>query len=211
MEKISLLLIDDHAVVRTGYRRLLESQPDLVVIGEADSAKAALALRKKISPDVIVLDLGLPDIGGIELLQRFLRTDPEVLILVFSMHKDPIFITQAIRAGAMGYVTKSSPAEIMLEAVYKVANRQQYISPDISSELAITLLKEPINPVADLSPREFQILQMFLDGMDAQSIANSLSISNKTVHNYHYQIKLKLNVKNDIDLARIGFKYGLIS
>ncbi|GAB2189449.1 response regulator transcription factor [Sessilibacter sp. MAH1] len=210
MNKITLLLVDDHAVVRAGYRRLLENQPDLTVIGEAETAQRALDIWKSKNPDVIVLDIGLPDISGIELLQRFIRKDGNVRILIFSMHRDPIFISQAIRAGALGYVTKSSPAEIIIEAVYKVAKRQQFISPDISSDLAIALLTEPANPIRELSPREFEILQMLLNGLDAQAIADALSISSKTVHNYHYQIKIKLGVKNDIELARIGFKYGLI-
>lgn len=210
-KKITLLLVDDHAVVRAGYRRLLENQPDLTVVGEADSAQQALEVWKTTNPDVIVLDIGLPDISGIELLQRFIRKNNEVSALIFSMHRDPIFISQAIRAGALGYVTKSSPAEIIVEAVYKVAKKHQFISPDISSDLAIALLTEPTNPIRELSPREFEILQMLLNGMDAQSIADTLSISTKTVHNYHYQIKIKLGAKNDIELARIGFKYGFIS
>ncbi|MCB1916937.1 MAG: response regulator transcription factor [Rhodocyclaceae bacterium] len=209
-DKIRLLLVDDHAVVRNGYRRLLETQSDLVVVGEAASAREASERYRELAPDVIVLDIGLPDVGGVELVSRLVQRDAGVRILVFTMHRDPIFAAQALRAGAIGYVTKSSPPEVMVQAVYRVAARRQIISPDVSSDLALSLLNQSMDPVAALSPREFEILQMLLEGCEAGEIASRLSLTAKTVQNYHYQIKIKLGVRNDIELARKAMKFGLI-
>jgi DNA-binding NarL/FixJ family response regulator len=209
-QPIGLLLVDDHAVVRDGYRRLLETRSDLLVLGEAANARDALAQHRALAPDLIVLDLGLPDIGGVELINRLVQRDEHVRILVFTMHRDPIFVAQALRAGALGYVTKSSLPDVMIEAVYQVAARRQVISPDVSSELALSLLRKPVDPIQALSPREFEVLRLLLNGSDAAEIGTRLSISTKTVQNCHYQIKSKLGVRSDIELTRAAVKLGLI-
>jgi len=205
-----LLLVDDHAVVREGYRRLLESRPDLTIIGEAATAREAFEQYRLLSPDVLVLDLGLPDMGGVELIRRLVQRDADVRILVFTMHREPIFATQALRAGALGYVTKSSPPDVLVEAVYQVAARRQVISPDLAPELALALLNQPNEPLAELSPREFEILRLLLDGCSSEEIGSRLSITAKTVQNCHYQIKAKLGVRSDIELTRVALKLGLI-
>ncbi len=209
-DKIRLLLVDDHAVVRNGYRRLLETQSDLIVVGEAASGREAIERFRELAPDVMVLDIGLPDVGGVELVSRLVQRDAGARILVFTIHRDPIFVAQALRAGAIGYVTKSSPPDVMVQAVYQVAARRQIISPDVSSDLALSLLNQSIDPVVALSPREFEILQLLLEGCEAAEIAGRLSITAKTVQNYHYQIKIKLGVRNDIELTRTAMKFGLI-
>lgn len=209
-DKTRLLLVDDHAVVRDGYRRLLESRADLCIVGEAASAREALEQHRLLAPDVLLLDLGLPDMGGVELIRRLVQRDANVRILVFTMHREAVFATQALRAGAIGYVTKSSPPEVMLEAVYQVAARRQTISPDIAPELALALINQPNDPLAELSPREFEILRLLLDGCSAEEIGNRLSITGKTVQNAHYQIKSKLGVRTDIELTRVALKLGLI-
>lgn len=205
-----LLLADDHAIVREGYRRLLELRPDLRIVGEAGTARDALEQFRLLEPDVLVLDLGLPDMGGVELIRRLVQRDARVRILVFSMHREPLFATQALRAGALGYVTKSSPPAVLVEAVYKVAARRQVISPDIAPELALALVDRPREPLAELAPREFEILRLLLDGCSAEEIGERLSISSKTVQNCHYQIKSKLGVRSDIELARLAMKLKLI-
>jgi DNA-binding NarL/FixJ family response regulator len=209
-DKTRLLLVDDHAVVREGYRRLLATRADLVVVGEAASAREALELYRSLQPDVLVLDLGLPDMGGVELIRRLVQRDAGVRILAFTMHREPIFATQALRAGALGYVTKSSPPDVLIHAVTQVALRQQVISPDLAPDLALALLKKEADPLADLSPREFEILRLLLDGHSAEEIGTRLSISAKTVQNSHYQIKTKLGVRSDIELTRVALKLGLI-
>ncbi|MBS0369166.1 MAG: response regulator transcription factor [Proteobacteria bacterium] len=205
-----LLLVDDHAIVREGYRRLLEMRPDLRIVGEAGTARDALEQFRLLEPDVLVLDLGLPDMGGVELIRRLVQRDDRVRILVFTMHREPLFATQALRAGALGYVTKSSPPAVLVEAVYTVAARRQVISPDIAPELALALVDRPREPLAELAPREFEILRLLLDGCSAEEIGERLSISSKTVQNCHYQIKSKLGVRSDIELTRLALRLGLI-
>ena len=207
---IRILLVDDHAVVREGYRRLLERRPDLRIEAEAGCAEEALQQLREITPDLIILDLSLPNMGGIELTRRILQRNPTARILAFSMHRDPLFASQAIRAGALGYVTKSSSPDVLIEAVYKIARGEKVLSPDIAPEIALTLLQGENNPAHDLSPREFEILRLLLDGLGAEEIGNILKISPKTVQNGHYQIKAKLGVRTDIELARLAMKLKLI-
>lgn len=208
--KTRLLLVDDHAVVRDGYRRLLETRSDLTIVGEAATAREALEQHRLLEPDVLVLDLGLPDMGGVELIRRLVQRDAGVRILVFTMHREAVFATQAIRAGALGYVTKSSPPDVMLGAVYQVAARHQVISPDIAPGLALALLNQSGEALTELSPREFEILRLLLDGCSSEEVGRRLSITAKTVQNCHYQIKAKLGVRTDIELTRAALKLGLI-
>lgn len=207
---IRILLVDDHAVVREGYRRLLERRADLRVVAEAGSAEDALQIVREGLPDLIILDLSLPGMGGIELTRRILQRHPEAHILIFSMHRDPLFAAQALRAGALGYVTKSSSPDVLIQAVYKVARREKVLSPDIAPEMALTLLEGTTNPAEELSPREFEILRLLLDGRGNEEIGNILNLSPKTVQNVHYQIKTKLGVRTDIELARLAMKLKLI-
>jgi len=207
---IRILLVDDHAVVREGYRRLLERRADLRVEAEAASAEEALQRLREFEPDLIILDLSLPNMGGIELTRRILQRQPDACILAFSMHRDPLFAAQAIRAGALGYVTKSSSPDVLIQAVYKVARKEKVLSPDIAPEMALILLQGESNPAEELNPREFEILRLLLGGLGVEEIGNILSISPKTVQNVHYQIKAKLGVRTDIELARLAMKLKLI-
>lgn len=206
---IRLLLVDDHAVVREGYRRLLERRPDLRIEAEASSASEALTAFRAVEPDVVVLDLGLPDMGGVELVRRLVQRDARARILVFSMHRDPLFASQALRAGALGYVTKSCAPDVLIDAVYQVAARRRVLSPDIAPELALALLNESDNPLDALSPREFEVLRLLLDGRTPDEIGQMLHISPKTAQNTHYQIKAKLGTRTDIDLVRLALKWGM--
>ncbi len=207
---IRLLLVDDHAVVREGYRRLLERRGDLRIEAEAATAAEALQCCRDLAPDVVVADLSLPDMGGIELISRLIQRDPQARILAFTMHRDPLFAGQALRAGALGFVTKSSPPDVLVQAVYKVAARQRVLSPDIAPDMALQLLDGKDHPVQELTPREFEILRLLLAGKGPDEIGAALHISPKTVQNCHYQIKAKLGVKTDIELARQAMKWGLI-
>lgn len=207
---IRVMLVDDHAVVREGYRRLLERRGDLRVEAEASSGAQAYRLYREIAPDVAILDLALPDMGGVELVRRIVQRDPAARLLVFSMHREPLFATQALRAGALGYVSKSCAPDVLLHAVYKVAERHKFISPDIASEVAVSLLAPADAPAYDLTPREFEILRLLLDGNSAEQIAAALHISPKTAQNCHYQIKAKLGVKTDIQLVKLALRLGLV-
>lgn len=207
---IELLLVDDHAVVREGYRRLLERRADLRVAAEAGSAEEALHCLRQGTPDLIVLDLSLPGMSGIELIRRILQRNSEARILVFSMHRDPLYATQALRAGALGYVTKSSAPDVLIQAVYTAARGDKVLSPDIAPEMALSLLASDSNPARELSPREFEILRLLLAGQGVEAIGELLNISPKTVQNTHYQIKAKLGVRSDIELARLALKLKLL-
>lgn len=207
---IHLLLVDDHAVVREGYRRLLERRSDLKIVGEAENAAEGYRLFKELAPDVAILDLSLPDMGGIELIKRLVQRDPGARILAFSMHRDPLFATQALRAGALGYVTKSCAPEVLVKAVYQVAARQRVLSPDIAPDLALALLEGDDDPCRHLTPREFEILRLVLDGRSAEEIGEALHISPKTAQNIHYQVKAKLGVKSDIELMRLALRLKLL-
>jgi len=207
---IRLLLVDDHAVVREGYRRLLERRGDLRIDAEAATAAEALQAHRDLAFDVVVADISLPDMGGIELISRLLQRDAQARILAFTMHRDPLFAGQALRAGALGFVTKSSPPDVLVQAVYKVAARQRVLSPDIAPDMALQLLDGKDHPVQELTPREFEILRLLLAGKGPEEIGAALHISPKTAQNCHYQIKAKLGVKTDIELARQAMKWGLI-
>jgi len=158
-----------------------------------------------------VLDLSLPNMGGIELIPRIVQRQPQARILAFSMHRDPLYASQALRAGALGYVTKSSSPDVLIQAIYRIAKGEKVLSPDIAPEIALSLLGRERNPVDELSPREFEILRLLLDGQNAEQIGEILNISPKTVQNGHYQIKAKLGVKTDIELTRLALKLGLIA
>lgn len=207
---IRLMLVDDHAVVREGYRRLLERRGDLSIVAEAGNGAAAYRLYQESRPDVTIIDLSLPDVGGVEVIRRLLQWDREARILAFSMHRDAIFVSQALRAGALGYVTKSSQPEVLVQAVYQVQARKKVLSPDVAPDLAWALLEEGGQPVLDLTPREFEVLRLMVAGQNAEEIGQALHISPKTVQNTHYQVKAKLGVRSDIELMRLAMKLKLV-
>lgn len=205
---IRVLLVDDHAVVRSGYRRLLELQGDLQVVGEAADAPQAQQALRETPADVAVVDLGLPGLGGLELIARLRQRDERCRCLAFSMHRDAAWAAQALRAGAWGYVTKSSPAELLVEGVRAVAAGRRLVSPDVAGEVAALLLEPEALSAHHLSPREFEVLRALVGGRTPQQIADAMSLSVKTVHNLHYQIKAKLGTGTDFELARLALRNG---
>lgn len=205
---IHVLLVDDHAVVRAGYRRLLEGQGDLQVVAEAGDGAAAYRCAQQHDIDVSVIDLGLPGMGGLELIARLQRAGRGGRLLACSMHRDPLWAAQALRAGALGYVTKSSPAEQLVAAVRVLARGQRSLSPDIAGELAALLLASPSDAAQTLSTREMEVLRALVGGRSADEIAEALSLSVKTIHNLHYQVKAKLGTKSDFELARLAWERG---
>lgn len=213
---IRVMLVDDHAVVREGYRRLLELQGDLQVVAEADDGPAALdhwrGQPEAHAPvDVLVADLALPGLGGIELMARLRQRGARCRLLAFSMHRDPVWATQALRAGALGYVTKSSPPDQLVQAVRNVHAGRRFISPDIAAEVATALLERPAADVGSahgLSRREFEVLRALVAGRSPRDIAEQLHLSVKTVHNLHYQVKAKLGTASDFELARLAWQNG---
>jgi two-component system, NarL family, invasion response regulator UvrY len=208
---IRLLLADDHAIVRAGYRHLLERQDRYVVVGEAETAEETYALFRRHNPDVVITDLAMAGASGLEAIHRILSADASARVLVFSMHVSPDFAIAALRAGALGYVTKSSPPDVLLRAIADVLSGRQVLSPDIAQALALARLSERRRPLEDLTPREFDVLCMLVAPTSAQDIAQRLHLSIKTVQNLHYQIKSKLGVDTDIELTRLALSWGLDS
>lgn len=208
---IRVMLVDDHAVVRQGYRRLLEGEADMAVVAEASDAASAYQLYKTTDADVLVLDISLPGRGGIDLMRQLRQWDPKIRSLVFSMHANAIFALQAFRAGAKGYVTKSSDPEMLISAVRSVAQNRPALCPEITAALAASRLEEDAAAFDQLSPREFEILRLILEAQSSDKIADMLHLTSKTVANYHYTIKSKLGVASDIDLVYYCMRHGLIA
>ncbi|HEY1735529.1 MAG TPA: response regulator transcription factor [Methylovirgula sp.] len=205
-----IMLVDDHAIVREGYRALLQRQPQLSVVAEAADGAQAYRLYKGTAPDLVIMDLTMPGLGGIEAIKRIRQWDPNARILVFTMHQNAAYAIQAIRAGAKGYVTKSSPPDALLSAVFDILKGRIALSPDIDHELALSRLADEPQAVSILSAREFEILRMLLAEKTTDDIAEALHISPKTVANTRYLIKGKLNVASDIELVRLALRQGLL-
>lgn len=209
-ETIKIMLVDDHAVVRAGYQMLMKSSSNMEVVAEAESGEEACRLYTIHQPDVVVMDLSLPGIGGLEAIRRILARDPKAVILAFSMHEDVIFVEQALQAGARGYLTKSSAPELLLVAVQEILKGNRYVDEKLQPLLEYEKSRGPGTPLSDLSTREFEIFCMLAEGMNTSEIAKRLSISYKTVANYSTQIKSKLNAATSADIARLAIRYNII-
>lgn len=208
---IRVLLVDDHAVVREGYRRLIEKHSGIEVVGEADAAASGYEAFKKLSPDVAVVDISMPGRGGIDLVRQIHQWDAAARVLVFSMHATPTYAQQAFRAGARGYVTKSSPPDVLVSAIRDIAAGRLALCPEINRAIAASTLTEDASAVKDLSPREFEILRMILHAKSTDEIASAFNLSPKTVANYHCEIRNKLGVRSDIELVYFCIRQGLIA
>jgi two-component system invasion response regulator UvrY len=207
---VRLLLADDHAIVRAGYRHLLEKQNLYTIVAEAATAEQAYALYRLHEPDLLITDLAMPHTSGLETIRRIVQIHPDARVLVFSMHVSPDFARAALDAGALGYVTKSSPPDVLLRAIPEVVARRRALSPDIAQALALARLTNDHLPLKSLTPREFDVLCMLVSPASVQDIARRLHLSSKTVNNLHYQIKSKLGVKSDFELTRMAIAWGLI-
>lgn len=207
---IRILIADDHAIVREGYRSLLEKQPGMMVVAEAADGIQAYARFVDCAPDVVIMDLSMPQKGGLSAITRICQRDLQARVLVFSMHLNPVFAMKAMQAGACGYVTKSSPPEVLVRAVREVHAGRHAFSPDIAQGLELSRLPDGKEILAGLTVREFEILKLLVEAHHTEQIAKSLNISPKTVANCHYQIKRKLGVATDIELVRLAVKMDLV-
>ncbi|WP_374547165.1 response regulator [Rhodoblastus sp.] len=207
---VAILLVDDHAIVREGYRALLQKQRGLSVVAEAADGAEAYRLYKSARPDLVIMDLSMSGVGGVEAIKRIRQWDPDARILVFTMHLSAVHARQAIRAGARGYVTKSSSPDVLLAAVHDVLKGRIAFSPDIDHELAQDWAAERQNALDSLTPREFEILRLLLMGKETGEIAEVLHVSAKTIANTRYQIRSKLGVHSDIELVRLALRQGLL-
>jgi len=209
LKTITVLLVDDHAVVREGYRSFLEKQPGISVIAEAESGEEAYRLFKELKPHVVIMDLSLPGRGGIETIARIRKQSSTVQMLVFTMHQNPIFALQAIKAGARGYVTKNSLPNVLVQAIHDIIAGKIALSHDIAEALAVEKLEIDNTALEELTSREFEILTMILDAKPVAEIANTLNVTQKTISNCHYIIKKKLGTKTDIELIHFAIKMNI--
>lgn len=210
-ERVRVLLVDDHAVVRAGYRLLLLGARNIEIVAEADTGELAYRLFTELTPDVVVMDLSLPGIGGIEAIRRIVQRDAGARILVFSMHEDVPFVEQALAAGARGYLTKRSAPHALVGAVREVAAGGSYLDESLARELALQRVRGQNSPLSNLSTREFEIFCLLAEGLSSSEVAKRLSLSAKTVANYSSQLKNKLEVGTVAELTRLAIRHGIIS
>jgi len=208
--KKTVLLVDDHELVRAGFRRLLEDGEQFEVIAEAGSGEQAVQDYVKYHPQVVVMDISMPGIGGVGAIERIIARDPRARILVLSVHEDSVFTTRALQAGALGFIPKRSAPEEMLRAVEQVSNGKTCIDPEIAQQIAVQKLTGSDNLLDALSQREFEVFRLLAEGKMVNEIADILSLSPKTVGTHHTNIKQKLNVSNSAELARLAIRTGLL-
>ena len=208
---IKVLIVDDHQMVRFGTRRLLEDESGLQVVGEASSGEEAIEAVDALNPQVVLMDVQMPGIGGLEATRRCLRIAPDVKIIALSMHDSEPFPSKLFEAGAKGYVSKRSDPEELILAIRKVMAGQRYISTDIAQHLALRPFSEvQQSPFEQLSGREMQIALMVIRGMGAAEMGKKLTLSPKTVNSYRYRIFEKLDIKNDVELTKMAIQHGLL-
>lgn len=209
---ISVFLVDDHELVRTGIRRILEDVRGLRVVGEAVSGEQAVQWCRENQSDVILMDMNMPGIGGLEATKKILRFNPDTKIIVLTVQTETPFPLKVMQAGASGYLTKCSAPDEMIQAIRAVNAGQRYISPEIAQQIALSQVTTSTteNPFKTLSDREMQITMMITKGNKVQDIAESLNLSPKTVNSYRYRLFEKLNINGDVELTRMAIRYGIL-
>jgi two-component system invasion response regulator UvrY len=203
--------VDDHAVVRTGFRLLLQSVPQMSVIGEAESGEAASQRYAELTPDVLVMDLAMPGMGGLEALKRIRAKHPQARVLALSAHDDPVHARRALQEGALGFLSKRSAPEALIDAVTTVAAGRRYLDASLAQKLALADIDGGAkSPIEQLSEREFEVFIRLASGATVQRIAEDLKLSASTVGTHLYNIKQKLDVVNQSELTLIAIRHGLI-
>lgn len=208
--RITVLLVDDHAVVREGYRRLLEDSGRITVVGEGSNATEACQLFGSLAPSVVVMDIALPGVSGIEGMRRILAHDARARVLIFSMYEDAIFVRRALDAGAAGYLTKASAPQVLVEAVDAVATGRRFLSPDVAQVLALQPISGEQAAQGLLSSREFEVFKLLVEGRTVNDIAKQLGLTPKTVSNHQSVIRQKLCAETPTQLLRAAMKFGLL-
>ncbi|WFO53039.1 UvrY/SirA/GacA family response regulator transcription factor [Aeromonas veronii] len=208
---INVFLVDDHELVRTGIRRILEDVRGIKVVGEAQSGETAVTFCRQHHPDVILMDMNMPGIGGLEATRKILRIRPDVRIIVLTIHSENPFPTKVMQAGAAGYLTKGAAPEEMIQAIRLVHSGQRYISPEIAQQMALSqFASADENPFKSLSERELQIMMMITKGQKVTDISEQLNLSPKTVNSYRYRLFSKLGINGDVELTHLAIRYGML-
>jgi two-component system invasion response regulator UvrY len=208
---INVFLVDDHELVRTGIKRLLEDVRGIKVVGEADSGETAVQWCRSNDTDIVLMDMNMPGIGGIEATRRILRLNPDVKVIVISIHGEEPYPTKVMQAGAAGYLTKGAAPLEMINAIRQVKSGQRYLSPEIAQQMALSQFKpSQDNPFQTLSERELQIMMMITTGQRVNDISEQLSLSPKTVNSYRYRLFAKLEVSGDVELTHLAIRHGIL-
>ncbi|KQT33968.1 MULTISPECIES: response regulator transcription factor [unclassified Methylophilus] len=207
---VRVVLVDDHTVVRSGLRRLLESHKSIEIVAEADTGEMAYQIYGEVAPDVVLMDISMPGMGGLEAAKRILQRYPQAKIVIFSMHEAVSFAAQALKTGVKGYVTKTGAANDLLQAVLDVSKGKTFLSQDVAQKVALQTLIGESNPLQQLTSREFEVFRLLAEGKRVEDVADMLKISQKTVANYYTLIKQKLSVNSPVEMVRLAMKHGLI-
>ena len=209
-EKIRILLADDHAVVRQGFKMILAAQPDMEIVGEAGNGREAVEAAENLKPDVVVMDVAMPELNGIEATRRLADSSPRTRVLALSMHKDSVYVREILRAGARGYLLKDAIASDLLAAVRAVAQGEGYLSPGVSDAVLNDYRRHVTDPIDLLTSREREVLQMIAEGKTNKEIAVVLNLSVYTVDAHRGRIMEKLNLHSVNELVRFAVRYGLV-
>lgn len=209
MNPIRVVLVDDHAVVRSGYRRLIELEERMRMVAEFADGESAYAWLARHAADVLVLDLSMPGRGGLDTLSRLKQRQPSLRVLVFTMHDSAAMVTQALRAGAHGYLTKSSSPELLIDAILRVWRDERVLSDDVQKHALPGSQASALPPHRVLTTREFEIFRRLAQGVAVEDIARTLCLSPKTVANYQTVIRQKLAVESPVEMVRLAQRYGL--
>jgi DNA-binding NarL/FixJ family response regulator len=207
---IKILLADDHALVRHGFRMILAAQPDMEIAGEAGNGREAVELAQKLKPDVVVMDVAMPELNGIEATRRIIELAPRARVLALSMHKDAVYVREILRAGARGYLLKDSADADLIAAVRAVAKGEGYLSPGVSDAVLSDYRRHVTDPLDLLTSREREVLQLIAEGKTNKEIATSLSLSVYTVEAHRGRLMEKLNLHSTGELVRFAVRSGLI-
>src|SRR6202167_1117615 len=210
MKRIRILLADDHAVVRQGFKMILGEQPDMEIVGEAGNGREALQLAESLKPDLVVMDVAMPELNGIEATRRMIDVAPHARVLALSMHKDSVYVREILRAGARGYLLKDSISSDLLAAVRDIARGEGYLSPGVSDAVLNDYRRHVTDPIDLLTSREREVLQMIAEGKTNKDIATVLNLSVYTVDAHRGRIMEKLNVHSVTDLVRFAVRCGLV-
>jgi two-component system invasion response regulator UvrY len=210
-DKIKIILVDDHAVVRAGFSMLLAADEHIEVVAEAERGEQAIQLYQELQPDMIVMDLSMPGIGGLETIRRIIQRDPQARILVFSVHHEQVYVQRALAAGAKGYLSKNGAPELLSEAISVIMDGDSYIERGLLKVNPEQLVGDDYQTIINgLSPREFDVFNLLAQGLTVNKVADQLCLGQKTVANYATQIKKKLQVETAAELAHIAVRLGVV-
>lgn len=211
LKMIKIILADDHRLVRTGLKSLLDDVEGMTVVAEADNGRIAIALVKEHRPDVVILDINMPELNGLETTEILRRDFPDLKILIISMHNDALFPQRLIKAGANGYLTKDSGIQEISHAIFEVMDSRTYLCDEVAQKLALVNTgKAEVSPFNDLSKRELQVVSLMIKGLKVNDISDKLHLSPKTISTYRYRLFGKLTVQNDMELAKLAMQHGYI-